>query len=109
LYHLSELETAARYGINAVTIVNNNSGLGQGIPGINRAYGDRPGDREALYRFRETNYARIAQEMGCLGIRVERPDEIAGALRQALDAGAPVVVDVVTDIEYHAPTPWTLS
>ena len=109
LYHLSELETAARYGINTVTIVNNNSGLGQGVPGINAAYGDKPGDREALYRFRETNYARIAQEMGCLGIRVERPDEIPGALRQALDANAPVVVDILTNIEYHAPTPWRLS
>ena len=106
-YHLSELETASRWGINTVTIVNNNGGLGQGIPGINRAYGDRAGKREDLYRFRDVNFGRIAQEMGCLGIRVERPEEISGALEQALAADRPVVIDVVTDIGCHAPTPWT--
>jgi acetolactate synthase-1/2/3 large subunit len=107
LYHLSELETASRYGINTVTIVNNNSGLGQGIPGINRAYGERPGDREALYRFRDTNYARIAEEFDCLGVRVTRPAEIAGAVRRALASGRPAVVDVVTDLDSEAPTPWS--
>ena len=109
LYHLSELETASRYGINTVTIVNNNSGLGQAIPGINRAYGDRPGDREALYHFRQVNYANIAQEMGCFGIRVEHPLAIAGAIRQALASERAAVVDVVTDLSCEAPTPWTPS
>jgi thiamine pyrophosphate-dependent acetolactate synthase large subunit-like protein len=34
--------------------------------------------------------------MGCVGIRVERPDELPSALEQALNAGRPAVVDVVT-------------
>ena len=38
-YHLAELETAARYGINVVVLVNNNSALNQEIPLINAAYG----------------------------------------------------------------------
>jgi acetolactate synthase-1/2/3 large subunit len=109
LYHLSELETASRYGIKTVTIVNNNSGLGQAIPGIKRAYGERSGNREALYHFRDTNYAKIAQEMGCYGIRVEQPAEIAGAIQQALASELPAVVDVVTDLNCEAPTPWTPS
>lgn len=109
LYHLSELETASRYGINTVTIVNNNSGLGQGVPGINAAYGDRSGNREALYRFGDVDYARIAEEMGCHGIRVERPEEISGAIREALETNKPVVVEVVTDIQCRAPAPWTPS
>jgi acetolactate synthase-1/2/3 large subunit len=36
--------------------------------------------------------------MGCLGLRVERPGDLRGALQQALEAARPVVVDVVTDI-----------
>ena len=106
LYHLSELETASRYGINTITIVNNNSGLGQGIPGINAAYGDRLGDREALYRFRDVNYAQIAEEMGCHGIRIEHPGEISGAIRQALEGDKPTVIEVVTDLQARAPVPW---
>lgn len=108
-YHLSELETARRCGIKTVTIVNNNSGFGQCLPGIDRAYGDRPGKREEMYRFRKVNFARIAQEMGCFGIRVEHPAEVAGAILKALESDIPAVVEVITDIECAAPTPWTPS
>ena len=51
----------------------------------------------------EERFARIAEEMGALGIRVEKPDEIAPALKRALAADRPVVIDVVTDIEALAP------
>ena len=106
-YHLSELETARRFQINTVTIINNNNGLAQGIPDIRGVYGDRPGRPEELYRFEPVNFALIAQEMGCVGLRVERPDKINAALREALAADAPAVVEVMTGIEYRAPTPWT--
>ncbi|MFB0506947.1 MAG: thiamine pyrophosphate-dependent enzyme [Thermodesulfobacteriota bacterium] len=43
--------------------------------------------------------------MGCVGIRVERPEEITGALQEALEADQPAVVDVLTDKEIDAP--WT--
>jgi thiamine pyrophosphate-dependent acetolactate synthase large subunit-like protein len=39
----------------------------------------------------------VAEDLGCLGIRVENPNEIAGALKKALEAASPVVIDVVTD------------
>ena len=38
-YHLSELETAARWAIKTVTIVNNNSALGQCLSLVEQAYG----------------------------------------------------------------------
>ena len=107
MYHLSELETASRYGIRVVTVVNNNSGLGQCVPGVNRAYGDRGGDRGQMYRFRPVNYARMAEEMGCVGLRVEDPGSIGAALREALGSGRPAVVDVVTELGAEAP--WIAS
>jgi acetolactate synthase-1/2/3 large subunit len=101
-YHLSELETASRWGIQVITIVNNNSMLGQIAPFSQRAGKDHPGHNlEAAYRYRETNFARIAEEMGCFGIRVERPQDIRGAIQQALDQDRPAVVDVVTDGGAH--------
>jgi thiamine pyrophosphate-dependent acetolactate synthase large subunit-like protein len=36
-----------------------------------------------------------------VGIRVEKPGDIRGALRQALASGRPAVVDVVTEPESH--------
>ena len=107
-YHLSELETAVRCGIKTVTVVNNNYSLSQCAKDIDTAYGDRP-KRGELYQFRVVNFARIAQEMGCFGIRVEQPEEIAAALKKALAADVPTVVDVVTDPKCKAPEPWRPS
>jgi len=100
-YHLSELETASRWGIRTITIVNNNSRLGQCVLGINRAYGDDSGTKEHMFGFGDTNFARIAEEMGCFGIRVERPDGIQAAIRLAMDQEKPALVDVVTQGEAH--------
>lgn len=106
-YHLSEMETAVRCGIKTVTVVNNNSSLAQGSRGVQLAYGERPGKREELFKFREANFARIAEEMGCLGIRVERPEEIVAALKTAFAADRPSVVEVITHPDFRAPDPWT--
>ncbi len=105
-YHLSELETARRCGINVVTVVNNNQCLRQCVDGINQAYGDRPGNRDEQSKFAETNFAKLAEDFGCVGIRVEDPTDLSGALKKALSLQKPVVVDVVTDPGCRAPGPW---
>jgi pyruvate dehydrogenase (quinone) len=42
-------------------------------------------------------YARYAEELGLLGIRVDKPDQIAGAWDRALKADRPAVVEAITD------------
>jgi len=104
-YHIAEIETAVRWGINSVTVVNNNGGGNQSKRGFDRAYGGEQTDQgRELWTFRPMNFARIAEDMGALGIRVERPADIAPALARALEAKRPVVIDVVSDIEVLAPT-----
>jgi acetolactate synthase I/II/III large subunit len=43
----------------------------------------------------ETNYAKAAEALGCHGVRVERPAQLAGALKSAIATKGPSVVDVV--------------
>jgi acetolactate synthase-1/2/3 large subunit len=50
------------------------------------------------------NFARLAEDMGALGIRVEHASAFPAALAQALAAKRPAVIDVVTDIDALAPT-----
>ncbi len=105
-YHLTELETAVRCGINTVTVVNNNHSLNQ-EQGINEGvYGGRSKGSDELWIFPEPDFAAIAQSMGALGLTVERPGEFAGALEQALESGQPAVIDVKTDIESITPKAW---
>jgi acetolactate synthase-1/2/3 large subunit len=103
-YHIAEIETAVRWKINAVTLVNNNSSGNQSKRGFDRAYGGEQTEQaRELWNYSHTNFARLAEDMGALGIRVEKPGEIAGALARALEAGRPAVIDVVTDIDALAP------
>src|SRR5689334_18532629 len=103
-YHIAEVETAARWSINAVTVVNNNGGGNQSKRGFDRVYGGQQTEGgRSLWTFNKMNFARLAEDMGAVGIRVEKPGEIAGALAQALKADRPVVIDVVTDIDALAP------
>ena len=107
-YHIAELETAARNNINVVTVINNNSALSQDQRGDHRAYeGIDGGAPEELWRFSNTDFSKVAESIGCFGIRVERPGDIQCALEQAFASGRPAVVDVVTDqLDSLAPTPW---
>jgi acetolactate synthase-1/2/3 large subunit len=100
-YHLSELETAVRCGIHTVTVINNNSVLGQSQLGIRHAYAEYNGSENDQYRFLDTNFAQIAENMGALGIRVEKPEDIYPSILRALAQDRPVVVDVVTEAESH--------
>ncbi len=103
-YHIAEVETAVRWKINAVTVVNNNSGGNQSKRGFDRAYGGTQTEQaRELWTYNKVDFARLAQDMGALGIRVEKPGEFAGALAQALAANRPAVIDVVTDIDALAP------
>jgi acetolactate synthase-1/2/3 large subunit len=102
-YHLCELETAKRCGIHTVTVINNNYCLAQSMPGVERDYAGRPGNKNELFRFGKIDFAGIAREMGCVGIRVERPEQIERALNRALGTDDVVVVEVVTDETCKAP------
>jgi acetolactate synthase-1/2/3 large subunit len=103
-YHLAEVETAARWGIASVTIVNNNGSGNQSKRGFDRAYGGTQSERgRELWTCTDVNFASIAGNMGALGIRVEKPADFVPALGQALQAKRPAIVDVATDIDALAP------
>jgi acetolactate synthase-1/2/3 large subunit len=107
-YHLAELETAARYGINLVVVVNNNSALNQEIPHFDKAYGGDPDERgREMWGFGNVNFAKVAESLNCVGMRVEKPAELPRALEQALAARRPVVIDAVTDHRAFSQKTWT--
>jgi acetolactate synthase-1/2/3 large subunit len=107
-YHLPELETALRYGINLVVVVNNNSALSQELPSLRNNYGGKlRGNADEMWRFREDfSFAKVAEAMGCVGLRVDEPSQLAPALKKAFTLNQPVVVDVRTDVNIMASLPW---
>ena len=107
-YHLAELETAVRFGINAVIVVNDNHSLNQETRLFDSAYGGQQRGRAGeMWIFENINLAKVAEAMGCFSLRVERPSDIKGALERAFAANKPAVIDVVSDIKALAARGWT--
>jgi acetolactate synthase-1/2/3 large subunit len=104
-YHIGEVETAVRWNLASVTVVNNNGGGNQSKRGFDRAYGgEQTAKARELWTYNPMNFAKLAEDMGALGIRVDRASEFAPALARAIAEKRPAVIDVATDIESLAPT-----
>jgi acetolactate synthase I/II/III large subunit len=88
---MNALFTAAQYRIPVVTVVLNNSVLGWVKDGQRRR-----GNRFIASELGRNDYARIAQAMGCAGVRVESVKDLVTELDRVKGATAPIVLDVVT-------------
>jgi acetolactate synthase-1/2/3 large subunit len=103
-YHLSELETAVRWNIAAVLLINNNRSLNQEIDIYTEAYGGQlRANHGELWQFSDVSFAEVARTMGAQGFRVQKPDELPGALDKAFSSGQPSVVEVMTEMTAVAP------
>ena len=105
-YHLTELETAVRNNINTIWVINNNSSLNQERHLNEEIFGGAKPGSDQMWKFNQGQFAEIAKLMGCVGIEVNKPNEINTALEQAIESGKPSVIDVKTDIEGIAPIAW---
>jgi acetolactate synthase-1/2/3 large subunit len=89
---LGELETARRMNLTFTLIVVNNAASGYVKALQHLVYGP---DAYHASDLSETNYAKVADSLGCRGIRVEQPGDLANALNTSLSNKGPTVIDVV--------------
>jgi acetolactate synthase-1/2/3 large subunit len=93
-----EISSAAQYRAKAVWIVLNDAGYGMCRDG-HRALGLTDENVD----FPRVDFVELARSLGADGARVETEDEVDGALRDALDAPGPFVVDVHIDATEASP------
>lgn len=102
-YHLNEMETAARNGINTVTIINNNHALVQCRPDLSLVYKDDMEKIDRRYCYPDHDFCKIAEAYGCWAKRVTDWKEVGPAIEEALAAGKPAIIDVITDRSADVP------
>ncbi len=106
-YHLQELDTARKYGINTITVLNNNHSFNQEKRNVELTYGGQSAKSDELWLLRGFGLRSGCRvPMGCVGLTVNTPAEFAPAFHQALTADKPVLIDVKSHIEGVAPRAW---
>lgn len=93
---VQELETAARYGLNTITIVMNDS-----YWGMYRPFGELLRNENFGTRLTQVDFAKVAEGFGCHGERVRELEDLPRAYARACEAGRPAVIDVVCDFTPH--------
>lgn len=82
------LMTAIEEQLPIVAVVLNNQALGWVFHG--------QGNRTIASEFAPFNHAAIAEAIGCLAVRVSEASELTAAIGDALAAGRPAVIEVMT-------------
>ncbi|MFC1491944.1 thiamine pyrophosphate-binding protein [Nitrospinota bacterium] len=98
LMTIGDFITACELKANIVMVILNDGAFGQ----MHRQQMDLYGKSYGC-DFESPNFAEMARACGALGIRIEEPGEVEGALRAALAADRPAIVDVVTG-DYSYPS-----
>jgi acetolactate synthase-1/2/3 large subunit/sulfoacetaldehyde acetyltransferase len=100
LMNAQELETAVRHGIGVVTLVMNNNCWGSEKAYQKHFYGERYIGCD----IGNPRYDQFARLFGAEGYYVDRPEDVGAAVRAALGAGKPAVIEIPIDPN-EFPTP----
>lgn len=88
-----ELETICRYELPVTTIVFNNNGVYKGTD-VNPTGGK---DVAPTVFVKNARYDKMIEAFGGIGYHATTPEELASALREAIAAGKPALINAVID------------
>ncbi|TWI61181.1 oxalyl-CoA decarboxylase [Pseudoduganella lurida] len=88
-----ELETICRYQLPVTTIVFNNNGVYRGTD-VNPTGG---ADVAPTVFVKNARYDRMIEAFGGVGYNATTPEELTGALQEAIAAGRPALINAVID------------
>ena len=92
--NLNELATASRYNIPIIEVVLNNKVLGMVRQWQTLFYGKR---YSATILDDGVDFCKVAEGLGCKAIRVTKKEEVAPAIKEALEAKGPIVIECMID------------
>ncbi len=88
--NMNELATASRYNIPIIEVIFNNHVLGMVRQWQTLFYGER---YSQTVLEDQADFVKVAEALGCMGIRCSTREEFTAAFEQALTCGKPIVLD----------------
>ena len=92
--NMNELATASRYNIPIIQVVINNHVLGMVRQWQTLFYGKRYSQTVLNDK---VDFCKVAEALGCAAIRVTKKEEVDDAIKTAIAANEPVVIEVIID------------
>ncbi len=89
---LGDLLTITQYDLPITIVVFDNSALG--MVKLEMEVAGLPDYQTDL---KNPNFAKLAEAVGIMGIRIENPADVSSGLKKALEHSGPALIDVVTD------------
>ncbi len=89
--NLNELVTLKSYNLPVIVLVMNNQVLGMVRQWQKLFYGSRFSQTDPK---RATDFVKLAEAFGIVGMRIEKAEEIRDVINDAIDLNGPVVIDV---------------
>jgi acetolactate synthase-1/2/3 large subunit len=96
LFHVSELETAARLKLPLVCVVGVDHQWGLEVGVYKRTFGQGSAET-GVHWSKDVRFDKIAEGFGCYGEYVEREADIAPAIKRAYASGKTAVIHVAID------------
>lgn len=89
---MGDLLTMTQYDLPIKLVVFNNGALG--MIKLEMAVAGLPDYQTDL---KNPNFAKLAEAIGMMGVRIENPADVSSGLKKALEQSGPALIDVVTD------------
>ncbi len=89
---MGELLTLTQYDLPIKIVVFNNSALG-----MVKLEMEVDGIPDYQTDLKNPDFAKLAEAIGMMGVRIENPADLSSGLKQALQHSGPALIDVVTD------------
>ena len=96
LFHIAELETAARLNLPLVCVVGVDHQWGLEVGVYKRTF-EQPSPQPGVHWSKDVRFDKIAEGFGCHGEYVEKEDDIGPAIERAYASGKTGVVHVCID------------
>ena len=106
-FHIQELDTFARFGLNILTVVANNYVWGMSVNGQNLIYEGKTKARPAIQLSKQCKYEVVAQGFNCAGEHVAEYDGIKPVVEKLSKSGKPGLINMI--VSSQPTTPATMS
>ena len=102
--NIQEMATCVDYGFKVINCVIDNGYLGMVRQWQEKLYHKHYSETKITH----PDFVKLAESYGAVGIKVEKEEEIEPAIKKALEAKSPVIIDFVTE-SMEMVYPWVLA